>query len=159
MDISRFATDNGVVSQEKYYELFNEYKASCNRLIPLGERYVLNEDASLLGKTYTKGTTFVIDIADGYNMQRIDLVICIGADCLVYDDVDSLLGDLEDLNFDVYKQDVVSKLKYIEEETLRLFKMMSVNNVELLLSIKDNFKKLKSFAEIADYKVKFNKED
>lgn len=153
MNVENFVVTNDNFDLEKYDKLFNEYKDKVNRLIPLGEKYILNEECTILNVVYNAGTTFVIDLAYAPSIYRIDLVLCIGENCVVYDDVDSLLGVLEDLNFDVFKQDVITKLDFLEEETMKLFKMIGSNDVELLLQLKDGFKKLKAHSNSADYKV------
>ena len=73
---------------------------------------------------------------------------------IVFNDIDELLSVLKTLDFSVYKQDVIEKLAFLKEETVKLFKMMQANDVELLLDVKGVFRKLEEHAKSANYSVK-----
>lgn len=155
MDISKFGDSEGVVSKEKYDELYNEYNAKCEGIIPLNEKYVLNKAGTISGIEFAEGTTFVLTLAYTPNIARIDLLIMSEAyPCIVFNDIDELLSVLKTLDFSVYKKEVIEKLAFLKEETIKLFKMMQANDVELLLDVKGVFRKLGEHAENANYSVK-----
>lgn len=155
MDISNFRNDEGIIPKETYDKLYNEYKEKCDGIIPLGEKYVLNKVGTIGQVEVGEGTTFVIELAYTPRINRIDLVILTAdAQCIAFDDIDELLGVLKTLDFSVYKQELMEKLSFLRAETIKLFKMMQANDVELLLSLKDVFRRIEKHAEEADYSVK-----
>lgn len=157
MDISCFCNDDGVVPKDKYDQLYKEYAGKCDSIVPFGERYVVDANGMFGDVELAKGATFVIELAYTPSLPRIDIVVTSDcAPCIVFDDIDQLLDVLKTLKFSVYKQDVVEKLGIIKEESIKLFKMMQINDVELLLSLKTVFRTLERHAEIADYAVKIN---
>lgn len=155
MDISNFRNDEGIIPKETYDKLYNEYKEKCDKIIPLGEKYVLNKLGTIGQAELVEGTTFAIELAYTPKINRIDLVMLTAdAQCIAFDDIDELLSVLKTLDFSVYKQEVIEKLAFFKEETIKLFKMMQVNDVELLLDVKGVFRKLEEHAKNANYSVK-----
>lgn len=155
MDISKFRNEEGVIPKETYDRLYREYNEKCNGIIPLREKYVLNKAGNIGAIKFAEGETFVIVLAYTPNIPRIDLVISSEFHkCIVFNDIDELLSVLKTLDFSVYKQDVIEKLAFLKEETVKLFKMMQANDVELLLDVKGVFRKLEEHAKNANYSVK-----
>ena len=159
MDISNFRNDEGIIPKETYDKLYNEYKEKCDKIIPLGEKYVLNKAGTIGDVTLAEGSTFVIELAYtvAYTPQinRIDLVVSFeNGQCVVFDDIDELLSVLKTLDFSVYKKELLEKLDFLREETIKQFRMMQANDVELLIDVKNIFRKLEKHAENADYSVK-----
>ena len=155
MDISKFCNEEGVIPQETYDRLYKEYSEKCDKIIPLAEKYVLNKAGKIAGFDFPEGNTFIIVLAYTPSIPRIDLVISSEFQpCIVFNDIDELLSVLKTLDFSVYKKEVVEKLAFLREETIKLFKMMQANDVELLLDIKGVFRKLEKHAEEANYAVK-----
>lgn len=154
MDISKFCNEEGVIPKETYDRLYKEYSEKCDKIIPLGEKYVLNKAGKIAGFDFVEGNTFVIVLAYTPSITRIDLVISSEVQpCIVFNDIDELLSVLKTLDFSVYKQDVIEKLSFLKEETVKLFKMMQANDVELLLDVKGVFRKLEEHAKSANYSV------
>ena len=155
MDISKFCNEEGVIPKETYDRLYKEYSEKCDKIIPLGEKYVLNKAGKIAGFDFVEGNTFVIVLAYTPSITRIDIVISSEFQpCIVFNDIDELLSVLKKLDFSVYKQDVIEKLAFLKEETVKLFKMMQANDVELLLDVKGVFRKLEEHAKSANYSVK-----
>lgn len=155
MDISKFSNEEGVIPKETYDRLYKEYSEKCDKIIPLCEKYVLNKAGNIGGIEFAKGDTFVIVLAYTPGMPRIDLVMSSEFhQCIVFNDIDELLSVLKTLDFSVYQKDVIEKLAFIKEETIKLFKMMQTNDVELLLDVKGVFRKLEEHAKNANYSVK-----
>lgn len=155
MDISNFRNDEGIIPKETYDKLYNEYKEKCDGIIPLGEKYVLNKAGTVGQVEIPEGSTFVIELAYTPKINRIDLVIlCEDGQCIAFDDIDELLGVLKTLDFSVYKKELLEKLDFLRAETIKLFKMIQANDVELLLELKGVFRKIEQHAEEADYSVK-----
>lgn len=155
MDISTFRNEEGVIPKETYDRLYKEYSEKCDKIIPLGEKYVLNASEYIGGEYFGERTTFVISLAYTPTIPRIDLVLTSEEHpCIVFNDIDELLSVLKTLDFSVYKQEVIEKLAFLKDETIKLFKMMQANDVELLLDVKGVFRKLEEHAENADYSVK-----
>lgn len=155
MDISNFRNDEGIIPKETYDKLYNEYKEKCDKIIPLGEKYVLNKRGTIGQAELVEGTTFAIELAYTPKINRIDLVILTAdAQCIAFDDIDELLGVLKTLDFSVYKQELMEKLSFLRAETIKLFKLMQANDVELLLDVKGVFSKLEEHAKNANYSVK-----
>lgn len=152
MDIS------SIIDAEKNYEteynaIYREYHDKCNQIIPLEEKYILCKDVNLMNKTYPASTIFTIDVPYTMDIHRIDAVLCIGDDCIVYDTMDCLLADLEGMSFEVDRVALEAKLKVVEEETMKIFKMLAVNDIDLLMQLKEGFKQLNEFSKTADYSV------
>lgn len=155
MDISTFRNEEGVIPKETYDRLYKEYSEKCDKIIPLGEKYVLNASEYIGGEYFDERATFVISLAYTPTIPRIDLVLTSEEHpCIVFNDIDELLSVLKTLDFSVYKQEVIEKLAFLKDETIKLFKMMQANDVELLLDVKGVFRKLEEHAENADYSVK-----
>lgn len=159
MDISKFADSEGVVSKETYDRLYKEYSEKCDKIIPLGEKYVLNKAGTIGDVKLSEGATFVIELAYTFSytppINRIDLVVLFeDGQCSAFNDIDELLSVLKTLDFSVYKKELVEKLDFLREETIKLFRMMQANDVELLIDVKNIFRKLETHAENADYSVK-----
>lgn len=155
MDISKFRNEEGVIPKETYDRLYREYNEKCNGIIPLCEKYVLNKAGNIGVIKFAEGETFVIVLAYTPDLPRIDIVISSEFHpCIVFNDIDELLSVLKTLDFSVYKQDVIEKLAFLKEETVKLFKMMQANDVELLLDVKGVFRKLEEHAKNANYSVK-----
>jgi hypothetical protein len=159
MDISKFRNEEGIIPTETYNRLYNEYKEKCDKIIPLGEKYVLNKGGTIGDVTLAEGSTFVIELAYTFaytpHVNRIDLVVSFeNGQCVVFDDIDELLSVLKTLDFSVYKKELLEKLEFLREETIKLFRMMQANDVELLIDVKNIFRKLENHAENADYLVK-----
>ena len=155
MDISMFRNEEGVIPKDTYDMLYKEYSEKCDKIIPLGEKYVLNASEYIGGEYFDERTTFVISLAYTPTIPRIDLVLTSEEHpCIVFNDIDELLSVLKALDFSVYKQEVIEKLAFLKDETIKLFKMMQANDVELLLDVKGVFRKLEEHAENADYSVK-----
>lgn len=49
MDISKFCNEEGVIPKETYDRLYKEYSEKCDKIIPLGEKYVLNKAGKIAG--------------------------------------------------------------------------------------------------------------
>ena len=155
MDISKFCNEEGVIPKGTYDRLYKEYSEKCDKIIPLGEKYVLNKAGKIAGFDFVEGNTFVIVLAYTPSITRIDIVISSEFQpCIVFNDIDELLSVLKTLDFSVYKQDVIEKLAFLKEETVKLFKMMQANDVELLLDVKGVFRKLEKNEKSANYSVK-----
>jgi hypothetical protein len=159
MDISKFRNEDGIIPTETYNRLYNEYKEKCDKIIPLGEKYVLNKAGTIGDVTLAEGATFVIELAYTFKytpqINRIDLVVSFeNGECAVFDDIDELLSVLKTLDFSVYKKELIEKLDFLREETIKLFRMMQANDVELLLELKGVFRKIEKYAVDADYSVK-----
>lgn len=155
MDISKFSNEEGVIPKETYDRLYKEYSEKCDKIIPLCEKYVLNKVGNIGEIEFAEGDTFVIVLAYTPDMPRIDLVISSEFhQCIAFNDIDELLSVLKTLDFSVYQKDVIEKLDFIKEETIKLFKMMQANDVELLLDVKGVFRKLEEHAKNANYSVK-----
>ena len=155
MDISKFCNEDGLIPKETYDRLYKEYSEKCDKIIPLGEKYVLNASEYIGGEYFDERTTFVISLAYTPTIPRIDLILTSEEHpCIVFNDIDELLSVLKTLDFSVYKQDVIEKLAFLKEETVKLFKMMQANDVELLLDVKGVFRKLEEHAKSANYSVK-----
>lgn len=155
MDISKFGNSEGVVPKEKYDELYKEYSTKCEGIIPLGEKYVMNAAGKIGDEYFDEGTTFVIVLAYTPTIPRIDLVLSSELHpCIAFNDIDELLSVLKTLNFSVYKPELIEKLAFLKDETIKLFKMMQANDVELLIDVKNIFRKLEEHAENANYTVK-----
>ncbi len=150
-----FRNEEGVIPKDTYDMLYKEYSEKCDKIIPLGEKYVLNASEYIGGEYFDERTTFVISLAYTPTIPRIDLVLTSEEHpCIVFNDIDELLSVLKALDFSVYKQEVIEKLAFLKDETIKLFKMMQANDVELLLDVKGVFRKLEEHAENADYSVK-----
>lgn len=155
MELSTFRNEEGVIPKETYDRLYKEYSEKCDKIIPLGEKYVLNASEYIGGEYFDERTTFVISLAYTPTIPRIDLVLTSEEHpCIVFNDIDEVLSVLKTLDFSVYKQEVIEKLAFLKDETIKLFKMMQANDVELLLDVKGVFRKLEEHAENADYSVK-----
>lgn len=155
MDISKFCNEEGVIPQETYDKLYKEYSEKCDKIIPLAEKYVMNKAGKIAGFDFPEGYTFIIVLAYTPSIPRIDLVISSEVyPCIAFNDIDELLSVLKTLDFSVYKQEVIEKLAFLKEETIKLFKMMQANDVELLLDVKGVFRKLEEHAKNANYSVK-----
>jgi hypothetical protein len=159
MDISTFCNENGIIPKDKYDELYAEYNEKCDKIIPLGEKYVMNRAGRICDVEFSEGATFVISLAYTPSINRIDLVVSSElSPVIVFNDIDELLSVLKTLDFSVFKPEVIGKLAFIKEEAIKLFKMMQVNDVELLLDLKSVFRKLEQHAETADYSVNIKEE-
>ena len=102
-----------------------------------------------------EGSTFIIELAYTPSISRIDLVILSEeGTCIAFDDIDELLDVLKTFDFSVYKKELLEKLDFLRGETIKLFKMIQTNDVELLLELKGVFRKIEQHAEEADYSVK-----
>jgi hypothetical protein len=155
MDISKFCNEEGIIPKETYDKLYNEYKTKCDGIIPLGEKYVMNKAGTVGQVELPEGSTFIIELAYTPSISRIDLVI-LSEDglCIAFDDIDELLDVLKTFDFSVYKKELLEKLDFLRGETIKLFKMIQANDVELLLELKGVFRKIEQHAEEADYSVK-----
>lgn len=155
MDISKFCNSEGVIPKETYDRLYKEYSEKCDKIIPLDEKYVLNASEYIGGEYFDERTTFVISLAYTPTIPRIDLVLTSDEHpCIVFSDIDELLSLLQVLDFSVYKEELIEKLAFLKDETVKLFKMMQANDVELLIDVKNIFRKLEEHAQNADYTVR-----
>ena len=136
MDISKFCNEDGLIPKETYDRLYKEYSEKCDKIIPLGEKYVLNKAGKIAGFDFVEGNTFVIVLAYTPSITRIDIVISSEFQpCIVFNDIDELLSVLKTLDFSVYKQDVIEKLAFLKEETVKLFKMMQAKKSHMVIVV------------------------
>lgn len=93
MDISKFCNEDGLIPKETYDRLYKEYSEKCDKIIPLGEKYVMNKAGKIAGFDFVEGNTFVIVLAYTPSITRIDIVISSEFQpCIVFNDIDELLS-------------------------------------------------------------------